>query len=150
MKNDNDDARLADRQARSRTLTDKDFAALQLAIAHAGRSDRAKRNPKLHWLEDYEWIEAGLSAAYSCQWDALQLKIDEITPCFILDPDEVLAIPQTRHNHGEHQAAQLLKQMLACSVSRYHPDPVAAIADANRRKARRSGLRPPIIGLKRT
>jgi len=135
MKNDNDDALLAKRQARSRTLTDNDFAALQLAIDHAGRSDRAKRNPKLHWSEDFGWLEAGLSAAYSCQWDALQLKIDEITPCFIVDPDEALAIPLTRHNHGEHQAAQLVKQMLALGVSRYHPDPVAAIADAS--KARR-------------
>lgn len=113
-------------------LTDNDFAALELALDRAGRSDRVKGYTKL----DRVWFQHAVSAAYSCQWDALQLQVHEITPCFILDPDKVLAIPVTRHNHGEHQAAQLLKQMLACGVSRYHPDPVTAIADANRRKAR--------------
>jgi hypothetical protein len=44
-------------------------------------------------------------------------------------PLDLLVLPQF-HNDGSHEAARLLKQMLALGISRYHPDPVAAIEDA--------------------
>jgi hypothetical protein len=50
------------------------------------------------------------------------------------DPDEELAAPSVRA-HGRAQAARLLREMLDAGISRYHPDPVAALKAAKRRKA---------------
>ena len=61
------------------------------------------------------WQWAAMVAAYDCQCRALRAKPWEEPPCGAQPTDR-------------NQAGRLLRRMLARGVSRYHPDPLAAIA----------------------
>jgi hypothetical protein len=66
-----------------------------------------------------DWIEAGKSAAYSCQVRVLGLKPWQSPPCY----------GDAHPGHDGHaDAAVLLKRLLACGLSRYEPDPLGALA----------------------
>jgi hypothetical protein len=54
----------------------------------------------------------------------------EVAPCDLTDDD--LA---RDHRRGGHFALALLERMKRCGVSRWHPDPVAACEEAERRAA---------------
>lgn len=75
-------------------------------------------------LKDEPWIEVAEFASYSCQIHALNLKPWESPPCHADedDPD-----PQDK------AAQYLLRQMLAAGVSRFDPDPLAALEHAKRK-----------------
>jgi hypothetical protein len=66
-----------------------------------------------------DWIEAGESAAYSCQVRVLGLKPWQSPPCY--------GDAQPGHD-GHADAAVLLKRLLDAGLSRWEPDPVAALA----------------------
>jgi hypothetical protein len=70
-------------------------------------------------LEDRPWHQVAEFAAYSCQVDALGLKPWQPPPCHV-DPDH----PEP----GDETAAALLQRMLQNGVSRWDPDPMAALA----------------------
>jgi len=59
-------------------------------------------------------------AAYCCQCAALELQLSQPPPCHVNFPDEP--------RQGEERAAKLLRRMLRAGVSKYHPDPEAALA----------------------
>jgi hypothetical protein len=100
-------------------LTEIDVAALNLAIERA-RAD-PERTEQVEWMLVHNpRVEVGEFCAYSCQRDALRLLPWQTAPMDVDDPD------------GDHEAARLLKQMLDLGISRYHPDPVAAIEDAQK------------------
>ena len=61
------------------------------------------------------WQSAAMVAAYDCQCRTLRLPVWEEPPC-AARPTE------------KGKAGRLLRRMLARGVSRYHPDPLAAIA----------------------
>jgi hypothetical protein len=108
-----------------------DHAALELAIelTHA----EADRREQIHeMLADNPRIEVGQFASCHRQRKMLRLKPWEPPPCHIDDADETLAQPE-QLDDGKHAAARLLKQMLALGVSKWHPDPVKAIAEAKKR-----------------
>jgi hypothetical protein len=96
------------------TQTDRD--ALELAIKLALANPAYSAQIQLR-LRDDGRTEAGKFAAYCLQSDALQLKPWQITPMYVDDPDELLA--NQPGCHMEHEAARLLKQMLALGVSRF-------------------------------
>jgi hypothetical protein len=68
-------------------------------------------------LKDRPWREVAEFAAYVCQTETLHLKPCEEPP---VHADEA----------GDGQADLLLKRMLDAGVSRYHPDPLAALTEA--------------------
>lgn len=108
-------------------MTRNDHAALKLAIEQA-RADDAKQIDAM--LAEDSWEGVALFAAYHCQAAMLRLKPWEIPPCHIDDPDE----PDLNGDPGlgRDQAVRLLRQMYDLGISRWHPDPVAAIAAARR------------------
>jgi hypothetical protein len=64
--------------------------------------------------------------AEDCQIHALHLKPWEEPPC---------AADEDGPDERDKEAQRLLRQMLAFGVSRWHPDPLAAIEAAKQRKA---------------
>jgi hypothetical protein len=113
------------------TPTETDRAAMQLAIDMV----RAEGEDRVRWLEGRSFCDAGTLCAYHCQYRVLRLKPWQWPPCWI-DPkniDAELAAPPDQS--GRRRAAQLLREMLALGISQYHPDPVAAVAEAKRNSA---------------
>src|SRR5258708_2168528 len=97
-------------------ILDHDQAAMQLAINQilAGSDtdtiEQIKTMLKVNPLD-----EVRSYASYHCQHEALRTAPWQPAPCDIGDPDVVLAIPQ-REGDGQHEAALLLKKMLALGV----------------------------------
>lgn len=94
-----------------------DRIALEAAVAQclAEGGDAAER-VKLQ-LAGESWINAAQFAAAICQTKALNLACYETEPCFV-DDDDV----------NNPEALKLLQQMLSLGISRWDPDPMAAIA----------------------
>jgi hypothetical protein len=113
-------------------LSKTDRAALELALEQM-QAEGPEPAEQLEWKEaHFGWFDAATLAVYHCQRKALNLKPWESPPCWIDDPDEVMAKPM--NHRGEHQAAKLLRTMLDFGISSYHPDPVAAIEAARARR----------------
>jgi hypothetical protein len=100
-------------------LDPADMVALQLAIvkARAGNKQRARQLDEM--LTDRGWLAAAEFAAYCCQFDTLHLKLWQTPPCCVRDENE----PRV----GEEEAAKLLRRMAKAGISRWHPDPLAAL-----------------------
>jgi hypothetical protein len=121
------------RYPKPKPLTDADRRALQLAI------DLARADPSCGDVDDQisrdGWLEVGKNYAYSLQMDNLHLRPWQYPPCWLLDflrlddPD-----PDPPDIDGIVAGKRLLRQMLALDVSRFHPDPQAAIAEALRNR----------------
>jgi hypothetical protein len=95
-------------------VTDED--ALKLAVKICRARDEGSRD-QIDWkIENDRWRDAAEFAAYSCQYDSLNLKPWEEPPC---RADE--------NSDDDSPARTLLRRMLAAGVSRYHPDPIAAL-----------------------
>jgi hypothetical protein len=78
--------------------------------------------------------KAGRDAAYACQYTALRLRPWEWTPSWV-EPSQADAIiargpNNTAPQEGDYAAAVLLRKMLAAGISRWEPDPLAALAQA--------------------
>jgi hypothetical protein len=69
-------------------------------------------------------VATGGLAAYCCQRKALHLALHETPPCHVERLDKV--------ELQERKPAELQRRMLRHGVSRWHPDPMAAIAAAKR------------------
>lgn len=114
-----------------------DRAALKLAIETYSAWDIGCAEQIKALMRRDGWPRAAVFAASCCQSDVLDLKPWQIPPCHILNadnPDDGLGPDQPGPaSDGRHQAAQLLRRMLALGVSKYHPDPLAAIEAAEKR-----------------
>jgi hypothetical protein len=80
-------------------------------------------------LDEDGWQKAADSAVYHCQMNALRLRPWQSPPCWI-DSRDIKPII-TRGDDGvtgDYAAAKLLQRMLAHGLSRWEPDPVAALA----------------------
>jgi hypothetical protein len=112
-------------------LTQNDLDALKLAIEYAKRDRKGQIESKL--LEE-AWIDVATFASYHCQMQTLRLDSADSPPCWIDDPDKILAEAKGDRpwHYGEREAAMLLRKMLSLGISQYHPDPVAAIEDAQK------------------
>jgi hypothetical protein len=97
-------------------MTKNDKAALKLAMEYAHREPlRAEQLDSK--LKGEPWSKVAEFAAYCTQTDALSLKPWESPPCNG-DPS------------GDRPEDKLLRRMLKAGVSRWHPDPMAALAEA--------------------
>jgi hypothetical protein len=65
-------------------------------------------------------VEVCLFAASHCQTKALKLKLWEIAPCALLPSDDP-------GDHGVAAARELRDRLLAAGLSRFEPDPMAAL-----------------------
>jgi hypothetical protein len=103
-----------DREAMTRAIT--------MAKERSRRERERLRDGKSqiqHMLETRPWIEVGKFCAYSCQRRSLGLKPWEWAPVSVRVDD-----PNPEHS----EAHKLLKRLLANNLSRFEPDPVAALA----------------------
>jgi hypothetical protein len=98
---------------------------------------RAEGPNETRWIDDHVrnsgFFEAGRLASYHCQYRALQLKPWEFPPIWIDDISATLKEPPEFKDR--HRAAKLLQRLFAHGLSRYEPDPVAALerAEAERK-----------------
>jgi hypothetical protein len=114
------------RVGRKIRLTKVDREAFQRALDIV-RAEGAMEAARVdHDIKREGFIGAGHGAAYHCQYKNLQLKPWETPPMWVRDIDEALSAPPGPGR--AHRAAELLKRMLACGLSRYEPDPLAALA----------------------
>jgi hypothetical protein len=74
------------------------------------------------------WIEVAEFACLSCRIESLSLKPWQSPPCHI-DED---AVPDNDDREPDTVGRKLLRQMLRAGVSRYEPDPIAALQRARR------------------
>jgi hypothetical protein len=98
-------------------LDQVDRDALERAMQIAQR-DPSRAQELQSKLKDEPWNEVAEFAAHVCQYRALHLKPWQSPPCIVDedDPDE-----------DDRDAQALLRQMLAAGVSRFEPDPLAAL-----------------------
>ena len=108
-----------------------DRAAMTLAIGRA-RAESADSRERIEEILAREgFAEAGETAAYWAQDTALRLRPWQTPPCWVHDIEGELAAGDDGDDvHGRKRAARLLRRMRDLGISRWHPDPVAAIAEA--------------------
>ena len=99
-----------------------DRHALKLAMALCRAEDEACAEQIDSMLEDRSWAEVSAFAASHCQSRALRLAPWQQPPCN----------GDSKH-HPDPDARALLEQMLALGVSRWHPDPMAALEETKRK-----------------
>jgi hypothetical protein len=109
-------------------LTAVDRAALELAIEiDLANGDAAARERIKTKLREESRIQVGKSCAYGQQCTNLKLAPWQPPPCQAeIDDDDGNDGPIM----GRRAAAELLRKMLALGVSKFHPDPLRAIAEA--------------------
>lgn len=100
-------------------LDEADLAALRLAFARSHASSKLRARQLDEMVKERGWQEAAEFAAYDCQFDSMQLRPWQDPPCLVADPNE----PRV----GEEMAARILRRMLKAGISRWHPDPMAAL-----------------------
>ena len=115
-------------------MTPKDEAAMRLAIEMQIARGGTRRRQIEYMLKSDPWLSVGKFAAYSCQIASLRLEPWELAPVAVdpVNPDAGRADVQ-RSTDGRYEAAALLREMLSLGISRWHPDPKAAIAEAKRK-----------------
>jgi hypothetical protein len=105
---------------------DRDAFKRAIESCRNRKDDPGRREQIDSKLAEEPWDEVGRFAAYSCQSRNLNLKPWQIPPCWIRDVEAVLAAGDD-DMHGRRAAAKLLKRMLDAGLSRYEPDPLAAL-----------------------
>jgi hypothetical protein len=103
-------------------LSDLDLRALQDCVALFRASGRARKEQIEGMFDQRRWFEVATLAAFECQSRTLGVKPWESVPMHVADP--------AKPKPGEEDAAILLGEMLAHGISRFHPDPRRALAEA--------------------
>jgi hypothetical protein len=113
-------------------MTGTDRRALQRAIKMT-RAESPDRDGQISRMMSAgrSFEEIGQFAAYHCQHRILRLRPWETAPC---DAGPHLH-PDATDTHGYRAAAELLERMLAAGLSRWDPDPVAALEGAENRRS---------------
>ena len=100
--------------------------SMQIARTKLGRAEQL--NSMLRGSEfssPRSWVEVAEFASYCCQCRALNLKPWQSPPCHA-DEDDA--------NPRDEKARALLRRMLRAGVSRYDPDPMAALERKPKRR----------------
>jgi hypothetical protein len=108
-------------------LSDDDRAALALAIEIVRNESAGRRAQIDDKLKCEPWFEVATFCADRAQSVALTLKPWECWPPCTVEPDDTDEPGQEHRSIGK--SAALLRQMLACGISRWHPDPVGALRE---------------------
>jgi hypothetical protein len=104
-------------------MTKNDRQALQLAMTQWCAEDKEFASK----LKEETWEKIAKDAAWHCQIRSLNLNPWESAPCEIHDPDNLTPGHNPHAAEEDRKAAQLLKRMLAKGISKWHPDPIAAL-----------------------
>lgn len=105
-------------------MTRNDKAALTQALEIC-RAESIGRQMQIDAkLQDESWEDVAQFAAAHCQCEALNLEPWQMPPC-----------RGDSEHHPDAAAKKMLEQMLAAGVSRWHPDPLAAIEEAKQKGA---------------
>jgi hypothetical protein len=73
--------------------------------------------------------DVGRFAAYSCQDKNLKLQPWQVPPCWLRTDRDVEAALSTPHDHsGRRAAGEIVQRLLGAGLSRYEPNPPAALA----------------------
>jgi hypothetical protein len=110
-------------------LSEIDHAALERALEQARSESDPERARFDEMLARRGWQETAIAAAYSRQCATLRLKCWQAPPMHA--GDAVTAAPCYGHRPEE---IGLRRRLLACGLSQFEPDPIAALeaAEANR------------------
>jgi hypothetical protein len=108
-------------------LSREDTRAMARAIDLVRSEDRHHREQIDGMLTSEPWEDVGRFAAYAAQDRSLRLKPWEVCPCNVHDLEAALAAPPEDHR-GFRRAAELLQRLLAAGLSRFEPNPLAALA----------------------
>jgi hypothetical protein len=109
---------------------ERDREAMRRAVETLLRTEPDWRDQIAAMLQSQPWEEVGLFASICCQVRALHLKPHE---CALAETHDV-AEPSEVYSYRASEVA-LLRKMLALDISRYDPDPIAAIAAAEAKPA---------------
>jgi hypothetical protein len=105
-------------------MTRADREALQLAIDQTLAEDDLGRVEQVRWkLSTDGWRETAEFCSYHRQMEALRLKPWQSPPS---------QVSLRSASQYDTEARALLDRMLKGGISRYHPDPLAALAEAER------------------
>jgi len=98
-----------------------DRAALTQALAMCRAEGEGRAWQIDEKLKDEPWESVARFAASCCQSRTLKLQPWDTPPCGVSEDDD---------GESNADAVKLLRKMLAAGVSRFHPDPLAAIEAA--------------------
>lgn len=118
-------------------LSELDRQALERAVAIERARSEASRDQIERKLKSEPWLRVAVYCAEHCQEISLHLEPWEYLPPCAVEVNEVDA-PGFEHQ-GVTKSAALLRRMLAAGVSRFDPDPLAAIEAAEPGRRRRMG-----------
>ena len=114
-------------------MTRIDRRALRLAI-EVCRREPGRDEQITAKLKTETWESVGRFCSTVAQGRKLDLKPWQLCPCDVL-PAEVETSPP---HHQAHAAFELQRRMLRLKISKFHPDPLAAIAEAEAARPRAS------------
>jgi hypothetical protein len=109
-------------------MTPTDRAALERAFAACRAEGPARAGQLDAMLADDPWERVAKFAAYSVQIDSLGLLPWQKPPC--QTQLETALLEPFGDQRGTREAGEILKKLLALGLSKYEPDPIGAIADA--------------------
>jgi hypothetical protein len=114
------------------TISDIDRDGLERALAIMLKHRELGRDFKRRLDEGEPWADIARHAAVSCQTQAMGLKSWQVAPCEVeinqIDP------PGDEHRRTRH-ASLTLERLLNAELSRWEPDPPAALARIERESA---------------
>jgi len=108
------------------TLSATDVEALQRCIDLTLLEKDISRVEQVQaMLRERDWFEVASFCSYHQQYDALDLRPWEHTPCWV-DADEIVSI-LAQPNDARYRAAKLAKELLDAGLSIYEPSPLQAL-----------------------
>jgi hypothetical protein len=120
-------------------LSRVDREAMTRAISIARQESPAQRMQIDEKLANEPWQEVGEFAAYCCQDAVLRLKPWQVPPCWLSDADvQAARLTPPPDFQGYQLAAQLVQELIAAGLSRYEPDPLRALAKADKAATQRA------------
>lgn len=81
-------------------------------------------------LDENGWRDAAETACFHCQIESLELKPTQLPPMYANEDN------LDHYDERDRQAARLLRKMRMAGLSRYEPNPKAALAKAKRKNGR--------------
>jgi hypothetical protein len=110
-----------------------DHDAVTLAIEVTRRESPGRRQQVDDFLSSRPWFEVATFCAACAQERALNLPPWQPPPCNI--GNIAAALDDADEQRGYRAAALLLQRMLAANISRWHPNPLEALEQAERRQS---------------
>jgi hypothetical protein len=116
-------------------MTPTDLAALERALVACRAEGPARAGQLDSMLASDSWERVAKFAAFSVQIDSLGLMPCQKPPC--QTRLETALLEPFGDQRGSREAAEILRKLLVLGLSRFEPDPIGAIADAERANLQR-------------